>query len=68
MHGTGCRNIGARPGGVYAWCGIMAPALEAFCLMPLAVMPVVLRQKEESPEGNFSINQQGQLYVSTTSE
>ena len=51
-----------------AGCGIMAPALEAFCLMPLAVMPVVLRQKEESPEGDFSINQQGQLYVSTTSE
>ncbi|MBK0079804.1 hypothetical protein IAE49_10595 [Kosakonia sp. S58] len=46
----------------------MAPALEAFCLMPLAVMLVVLRQKEESPEGVFSINQQGQLYVSTTSE
>ncbi|MEX5384762.1 hypothetical protein WCE10_17010 [Cronobacter muytjensii] len=40
---------------------IMAAALEAFCLLRSAEMQNVVRQKEESPEGNFSINPRGLL-------
>ncbi len=39
----------------------MAAALEAFCLLRSAEMQKVVRQKEESPEGHFSINQRGPL-------
>ncbi|WP_155884341.1 hypothetical protein [Cronobacter muytjensii] len=40
---------------------IRAAALEAFCLLRSAEMQNVVRQKEESPEGNFSINPRGLL-------
>ena len=45
----------------------MATALEAFCFMTFGgFVTVVVRQKEESPEGNFSINQRGILMLDTS--
>jgi len=45
----------------------MAVALEAFCLMTFCgFVMVVVRQKEESPEGKFSFNQRGILMLDTS--